>query len=112
MASRRTTLNPLLRSLAAVTLLCWLGALAVCSLDCFGGNAHCPNGLIVYGDQPAISIQLHPEFDPSYAAALIEFRRGSRYSDEQADAAVASLEQPNDRARLGEWIDRFLANPR
>ena len=76
------------------------------------GNAHCPNGLIVYGDQPAISIQLHPEFDPAYAAALIEARRGSRYTDEQADAAVASLEQPNDRFRLGEWIDRFLAQAR
>ena len=34
MASRRTTLNPLLRSFAAVTLLCWLGALALCSTEC------------------------------------------------------------------------------
>jgi GMP synthase-like glutamine amidotransferase len=76
------------------------------------GNAHCPNGLIVYGDQPAISIQLHPEFEPAYAAALIEFRRADRYGDEMADAAIASLTQPDDRARLGGWIDRFLANPR
>jgi GMP synthase-like glutamine amidotransferase len=73
------------------------------------GNAHCPNGLILYDDQPAFSIQLHPEFDPAYAAALIEARRGSRYSDAQADGAIASLAAPNDRARLGGWIDRFLA---
>jgi GMP synthase-like glutamine amidotransferase len=77
-----------------------------------GGNAHCPNGLIVYDDQPAISIQLHPEFDPTYAAALIEARRGTRYSDAQADGAIASLTAPNDRARLGGWIDRFLAERR
>lgn len=73
-----------------------------------GGNAHCPNGFIVYDDQPAISIQLHPEFDPAYAAALIEARRGARYTDAQADAAVASLRAPNDRARLGGWIEKFL----
>ena len=47
-------------------------------------------------------------FDPAYAAALIENRRGTRYTDEQADAAVASLQQPNDRRRVGEWIARFL----
>ena len=73
------------------------------------GNAHCPYGLIAYGDQPAISIQLHPEFEPAYAAALIEFRRADRYGDEMADAAIASLTQPNDRARLGRWIAAFLA---
>ena len=39
MASRRTTLNPLLRSLAAVTLLCWLGALVLCSTECFEGDS-------------------------------------------------------------------------
>ena len=39
MASRRTTLNPLLRLLAVVTLLCWLGALALCSTECFEGDS-------------------------------------------------------------------------
>ena len=39
MASRRTTLNPLLRLLAAGTLLCWLGALALCSTECFEGDS-------------------------------------------------------------------------
>ena len=38
MASRRTSLNPLLRLLAAATLLCWLGALALCSTECFEGD--------------------------------------------------------------------------
>ena len=39
MASRRTKSNPLLRLLAAVTLLCWLGALVLCSTECFEGDS-------------------------------------------------------------------------
>ena len=34
MASRRTALTPLLRSLAMATLLCWLGAMMLCSTEC------------------------------------------------------------------------------
>lgn len=76
-----------------------------------GGNAHCPIGMLDYGGE-AISIQLHPEFEPAYAAALIEARRGTRYTDAQADGAIASLAAPNDRARLGAWIESFLAGKR
>ncbi len=72
-------------------------------------SAFTPYGMLEYADQPAISIQLHPEFDPAYAEALVEARRGTRYTDDQADAAVASLHRPNDRARVGDWIRRFLA---
>jgi GMP synthase-like glutamine amidotransferase len=71
-----------------------------------GGNDFCPFGLLDYGD--AISIQLHPEFDPAYAKALIENRRGTRYTDEEADLGVMSYEQPDDRLRVGAWIQRFL----
>jgi len=64
-----------------------------------------PYGLLAYEDQPAISFQCHPEFDPAYAEALIEHRR-ARLPD--ADAAIASLHQPNDRHLVGSWIRRFL----
>jgi len=67
-----------------------------------------PFGMLAWRDQPAISLQLHPEFRPAYAKALIEARRGARYSDEQADAAIATYRAPDDRARTGEWIRRFL----
>lgn len=67
-----------------------------------------PFGALAWRDQPAISIQLHPEFEPDYAKALIEARRGSRYTDEQADAAIASYGGPDDRARVGRWIAEFL----
>lgn len=73
-----------------------------------GGSAFTPFGMLAYADQPAISFQPHPEFDPAYAAALIEGRRGARYTEDQADAAIASLRAPNDRARVGDWIRRFL----
>lgn len=73
-----------------------------------GGSAFTPFGMLSYGDQSAISMQFHPEFDPAYAAALIEARRGTRYTDVQADAAIATLHQPNDRPRVGGWITTFL----
>lgn len=72
-------------------------------------SAFTPFGMLAYGDQPAISLQLHPEFEPAYARALIESRRGSRYNDAQADQAILSFEQPDDRARVGGWIQGFLA---
>jgi GMP synthase-like glutamine amidotransferase len=72
------------------------------------GSAFTPAGILVYDDRPAISMQFHPEFDPAYARALIEARRGSRFTDAQADAAIASLDHANDRARVGGWIEAFL----
>ena len=56
-------------------------------------------------DRPAISFQFHPEFEPDYAKALIAQRHDSLPSP---DAATASLDAPNDRTRVAEWIRRFL----
>ncbi len=63
---------------------------------------------LVWRDHSAISIQPHPEFDPAYAAALIEARRGKVYADEEADRAIASYAGDDDRARVGRWIGEFL----
>lgn len=63
---------------------------------------------LVWRDAAAISIQPHPEFDPAYAQALIEARRGRVYADEQADQAIATLNAALDRDRVGGWIARFL----
>ena len=76
------------------------------------GSAFTPAGVLVYDDRPAISMQFHPEFDPAYAAALIEARRGTRYTDPQADTAIASLDMPNDSARVAGWIATFLVQAR
>ncbi len=71
-----------------------------------------PLGMLAYDDQPAISIQLHPEFDPAYAKALIEGRRGALFGVEQADRALASYDAPDDRDRLSRWIGSFLERAR
>ncbi len=71
-------------------------------------SAFTPYAGLAYDDGSAISFQGHPEFDPDFAKALIEARRGTRYTDEQADAAIASLAGPNDRERVAEWIRGFL----
>jgi GMP synthase-like glutamine amidotransferase len=66
-----------------------------------------PYGVLAYDDQPAISMQFHPEFDPAFAKALIELRRDDL---PEPDAALASLDGPDDRARIAAWIRSFLAS--
>jgi GMP synthase-like glutamine amidotransferase len=60
---------------------------------------------LAWTDRPAISFQFHPEFTPDFAKALI----AERYDRvPNPDAAIASLDAPNDNARVGGWIRRFL----
>jgi GMP synthase-like glutamine amidotransferase len=76
--------------------------------EVMAGNAFAPLGGLVWRDQPAISIQLHPEFDPAYAIALLEARRGRLLSEDEADRAIETYRTPDDRARVGGWIRNFL----
>lgn len=69
-----------------------------------------PFGALYYPGRKAISIQLHPEFSPEYASALIEARRGTRYTDAQADAALASYAAGNNQLEVGERLRRFIAS--
>jgi GMP synthase-like glutamine amidotransferase len=80
------------------------------SATVLAGSDFCPYALLAYDDAPAISIQPHPEFTPASSVALIEKQRGRSLSSEQADAALKSLEPPDDHARVGAWIARFLAS--
>ncbi|WP_288759485.1 type 1 glutamine amidotransferase [uncultured Brevundimonas sp.] len=66
-----------------------------------------PYAGLAWGED-AVSFQCHPEFQPEYAAALVESRRGDRIPDAVADAALASLARPNDRSVLTAWIRAFL----
>ena len=64
-----------------------------------------PFAALAWTDRPAISFQFHPEFSPAFAKALIE----KRYDDvPNPDAAIASLDAPNDSTRVAGWIRRFL----
>jgi GMP synthase-like glutamine amidotransferase len=67
-----------------------------------------PVAMLSWTDQPAISMQGHPEFTPAYATALIESRREEKLTDAEASRAVESLKQPDDRARVAGWIRAFL----
>lgn len=70
-------------------------------------SAFTPYAGLDYGD--AISFQFHPEFDSEFGTALIEATR-DRYGA-LAGPAIASYGQPNDCARVGRWIGRFLDTP-
>ena len=65
-----------------------------------------PYAGLAWGDD-AVSFQCHPEFEPAYASALVEGRRG-RIPEALADRAVASLKEPDDRVLVGGWIRNFL----
>ena len=62
-----------------------------------------PLAALAWTDRPAISFQFHPEFSAAFAKALIE-KRYDIVPD--PDAAIASLDAPNDNARVGGWIRR------
>jgi GMP synthase-like glutamine amidotransferase len=64
-----------------------------------------PFAAFAWIDRPAISFQFHPEFSPAFAKALIA-ERYDKVAD--PDAAIASLDAPNDRERVAGWIRRFL----
>jgi GMP synthase-like glutamine amidotransferase len=64
-----------------------------------------PYAALAWTHRPAISFQFHPEFSPDFAKALI----AKRYDIvPEPDAAIASLDAPNDNARVGQWIRNFL----
>ena len=64
-----------------------------------------PYAAFAWTDRPAVSFQFHPEFAPAFAKALI----AERYDIvPNPDAAIASLDAPNDNARVAEWIRSFL----
>ncbi|MFL6732446.1 MAG: glutamine amidotransferase-related protein [Sphingomicrobium sp.] len=65
-----------------------------------------PYAGLAWTDRPAISFQFHPEFSPAFAKALIE-KRYDIVPD--PDAAIASLDAPNDNERVAAWIRSFLA---
>jgi GMP synthase-like glutamine amidotransferase len=66
-----------------------------------------PYAALAWTDRAAISFQFHPEFEPDFAKALV----AERYDIvPDPDAAIASLDAPNDNARVGEWIRRFLTS--
>jgi GMP synthase-like glutamine amidotransferase len=75
--------------------------------EVLAANAFSPFGMLAYPGQDAISMQFHPEFEPDFARALIGARRPIL---PDPDAAIASLDAPDDRPLVAEWIRRFLGD--
>ena len=73
--------------------------------DVIAASDFTPLAGLAWTDRPAISFQFHPEFSPALAKALIELRYDVV---PDSDTAIASLDAPNDNARVGGWIRRFL----
>ena len=64
-----------------------------------------PYAGLAWTDRPAISFQFHPEFSVEFAKALITKRYDAVTGP---DAAIASLDAPNDNVRVAGWIRHFL----
>jgi GMP synthase-like glutamine amidotransferase len=75
-------------------------------------SAFTPYAALVYDHAPAVSFQGHPEFCRGFADALIRSRRGTRFPEALADAALESLTQPLDGDIVASWIAGFFAHHR
>jgi GMP synthase-like glutamine amidotransferase len=73
--------------------------------DVVAASDFTPFAALAWTDRPAISFQFHPEFSPAFAKALIEKRYDAVPNP---DAAIASLDAPNDNAVVAHWIRNFL----
>lgn len=78
--------------------------------ELFAGNVFCPYAGFTIGDH-MLTFQGHPEFEPGYAARLIEWRR-QILGEERYTRGLASLEQPLDDDLVARWIVNFLTGVR
>lgn len=75
-------------------------------------SAHTEHAMLAYEGAPVISLQGHPEFSNEFVGALYSARRGKTLTDAAVDAALKSLEQPEDNALVAVWMTRFLRQAR
>jgi len=71
------------------------------------GSNFCLYGALQYAQGPAVSFQMHPEFEHDFAAELLALR-ADKIGRETADLAGATLRAASDRATMAVWIANFL----
>ncbi|MBY0421189.1 MAG: hypothetical protein K2Q06_02715, partial [Parvularculaceae bacterium] len=76
-----------------------------------GGSDFCENGVLAYEHAPAISFQMHPEFETAFGRDLLAARRG-RIPADRVDAGLASYQTPSDRGTIAGWIAQFYRTAR
>ncbi|MEM7739334.1 MAG: type 1 glutamine amidotransferase [Pseudomonadota bacterium] len=69
----------------------------------------CPIAGLRYDDR-VLTFQAHPEFTKAYTEELAEARRGVVLTDEQADKALASLEQRINADVIQDMIFEFISD--
>lgn len=75
----------------------------------FASNDFCAQAGLVYQDRRAMSVQGHPEAPLELVARAIDrWERRGLIGPSEAKRARASMNQPDDRARVMSWIGRFL----
>ena len=72
-----------------------------------GSSDHCANAMVEFAPR-CVGIQGHPEFPADYVRALYGSRREA--IGDRTDRALASLDDPTDDAKVGDWILRFLSD--
>lgn len=70
-------------------------------------SAFTPFAALAYAGD-ALSFQGHPEFEPAFAKDLLDAVHRDRLPAADLRTHAASLDAPNDRARVGGWIRSFL----
>ncbi|MFQ5562892.1 MAG: type 1 glutamine amidotransferase [Parvularculaceae bacterium] len=71
------------------------------------GSEFCPFGALEYAEGPAISFQMHPEFEHEFADALIRARK-DHYPDALAEEGLQALRGASDRVIVAQWIANFF----
>lgn len=65
-----------------------------------------PIGVLSYAQGPAVSFQMHPEFEHDFASDLVRARR-ERLPRELTDRALETLRGRSDRGVIADWIVNF-----
>lgn len=71
------------------------------------GSAFTPFGALMHNHLPILTFQMHPEYDHSFASALMAVR-ADRIPAERTELGQATLEHSSDRGALARWIKEFL----
>ncbi|HNS85598.1 MAG TPA: homoserine O-succinyltransferase [Parvularculaceae bacterium] len=71
------------------------------------GSDFCEFGALSFAQGPAISFQMHPEFEHDYASDLIGVRR-NRFGETLSEEGLASLKKGSDRGVIARWIANFF----
>ena len=72
------------------------------------GNAFTPYAILAYAGGDAISFQFHPEFDRTFAEALVDLKRSSFVDPTEVERTLATFAAPSDAPRVANWIRRFI----